>query len=59
MKAVGLAAMLPVYFPMSQEDVSVMEVQWFHLLPRMFFAGRIYQLVCKWNAYLNIHGGYF
>lgn len=43
----------------SHEDVSVKAVQWFHLLPRMFFAGGIYQLVCKWDAYHNIHGGGF
>jgi len=59
MKAVGPAAMLPVYFPVSQEAVSIKAVQWFHLLPRMFFAGGIYQLVCKWDVYLNIHGGCF
>ena len=29
----------------SHEDVSVMAVQWFHLLARTFLAGRIYQLV--------------
>ena len=50
-----LLARLPCCLYMSQEDVSVKGVQWFHLLPRMFFAGGICQLVCKWDAYLNIH----